>query len=312
MKNKLLLFSLLSAGIFGLFSCEQKVTYQLPQYDPKPAVFCLLQPDSVVKLYLTESRSYFNYGDTLNKMRFIFDAVLTVKDETGVTETLHLEKGLENDNNFNRNPWDTTKRPDNKVETWLWVGSNKTKANTKYSLEIKWGGKSYTAETRVPDVPVILNTIIRKTEGRGFGGGGQNDSIKTAFFVVQDVAAEKNFYGRLEIDSNSNQSGGSSGYFDNIYRYSFTEDGAENGRKMEVYASEDQKRGGFPTDSTVVFVSLMNANKEAGDYLTSLQHQQNTQGDPFSEPVLIKSNIKGGLGVFGGMSYSKKYRIVFK
>ena len=43
---------------------------------------------------------------------------------------------------------------------------------------------------------------------------------------------------------------------------------------------------------------------EAGKYFISLQEQQSTGTDPFSEPVFLKTNIKNGLGIFAGYAVS--------
>lgn len=50
---------------------------------------------------------------------------------------------------------------------------------------------------------------------------------------------------------------------------------------------------------------LINASKEYYDFYYSLQHYQ--EGNPFAEPTLVYSNIKGGHGVVAGFT-SYKYR----
>jgi hypothetical protein len=39
-------------------------------------------------------------------------------------------------------------------------------------------------------------------------------------------------------------------------------------------------------------------------YLVSIEKMSDTKDNPFSEPVLIHSNINNGLGIFGGLSKS--------
>jgi len=40
--------------------------------------------------------------------------------------------------------------------------------------------------------------------------------------------------------------------------------------------------------------------------LNSVNGQWQSDGNPFIEPTLIKSNIDGGIGIFGAMTYSDK------
>jgi hypothetical protein len=64
----------------------------------------------------------------------------------------------------------------------------------------------------------------------------------------------------------------------------------------------------FP-DTAIAEVHVEHLTKEAGKYLRSLNEQAASGNSPFSEPVIIKSNVNNGLGVFGSYSLSKSYQI---
>nr|MDA3823724.1 DUF4249 family protein [Bacteroidales bacterium] len=50
------------------------------------------------------------------------------------------------------------------------------------------------------------------------------------------------------------------------------------------------------------FVELISMNKAGYLYRKSVREFINSSGDPFSEPVLIYSNIENGFGIFAGYS----------
>jgi len=56
------------------------------------------------------------------------------------------------------------------------------------------------------------------------------------------------------------------------------------------------------------YVELISMNKAGYLYRKSVKEYQNSSGDPFSEPVLIYSNIENGYGIFAG--YSTNYNRV--
>lgn len=51
---------------------------------------------------------------------------------------------------------------------------------------------------------------------------------------------------------------------------------------------------------------LYSYSEEYYKYLTTVRLQQNTQGDPFAQPVQVYTNIKNGLGIFAGYSQSMR------
>jgi len=47
-------------------------------------------------------------------------------------------------------------------------------------------------------------------------------------------------------------------------------------------------------------IELLSLNKAGYLYRRSVEDYRNSKGDPFSEPVLIYSNIENGFGIFAG------------
>ncbi len=54
-----------------------------------------------------------------------------------------------------------------------------------------------------------------------------------------------------------------------------------------------------------VYLSFGSMSKELFEYQVSRTLQNNSTGNPFSQPVQVSNNIENGFGVFGGVSYTK-------
>ena len=58
------------------------------------------------------------------------------------------------------------------------------------------------------------------------------------------------------------------------------------------------------------FVTLYKLNKDYYDFLQSIDAARSSNGNPFSQPSLIKSNVVGGIGIFTGLSFDFKNRVI--
>lgn len=61
--------------------------------------------------------------------------------------------------------------------------------------------------------------------------------------------------------------------------------------------------------SLVAFLELLNVDEHYYQYHETLQRQSSVEGNPFAEPVLVQTNIVGGLGCFG--AYSRSVRWIY-
>lgn len=66
--------------------------------------------------------------------------------------------------------------------------------------------------------------------------------------------------------------------------------------------------GNVPITKRPVSVNgmLLHVDKNYYDYHRTLQQQNDIDGNPFAEPVLISTNIEGGLGCFGAYNRTTK------
>ncbi len=80
----------------------------------------------------------------------------------------------------------------------------------------------------------------------------------------------------------------------------YTYEGEEVHITLEVFAIETT----FVTDPKFIFI-LNNLSDDYYAYAASSSLQQGSNGDPFSEPVVVFSNIEGGFGIFAGYTSSQ-------
>src|SRR5688572_3512048 len=125
MLQKILLFLGIASGLF-LTSCQEDITLEVPPYENKLAVFCILQADSIPRLFLNRSKSYFNYIDRSQELFYIDNARVIIKDVTsGITDTLVADSGYVQD------PYSSST-----FYMHYYTGKNKAQVGHKYTLDI--------------------------------------------------------------------------------------------------------------------------------------------------------------------------------
>jgi hypothetical protein len=80
-------------------------------------------------------------------------------------------------------------------------------------------------------------------------------------------------------------------------------DYANNGQEIRIVVDVFAIETLFATEPKFKFV-LSNLSDEYYSYLASSLLQEGSNGDPFSEPVVVYSNIQGGFGIFAGFTKS--------
>lgn len=276
---------LLLALPFILSSCEEDITLDLPKYDSKLAVYCLLQTDSTPVLYLNQSKSYFDYSDTVDALKFVKDALVIISDENNTKDTLKLNKRQES-------------AGQSMVDIYFYEGKNKIEAGKKYFLYINQGGRQVTAETKVPQMPELVKIELKENE---------HDATRFELIVwVKDIGGEKNYYNVSSLTDFS--SSDPQKQQANLYSSELDYDSDEgyDGNDLPV-----RVEGNYylvnPDDTISVEGRVVRASKETGEYFFTLNLQQDADG-PFSEPVVLQHNINGGLGIFGAISKPVRFR----
>jgi hypothetical protein len=265
--------------ILCISSCIEDITVDLPQYQPKLAVFCVLQPDSLPVLFLNESTSKFDYGDTSTspstRMKYINNALVVISNDFNERDTLRLKEVID---------------PFRNEKKYYYEGRLKIEEGRKYYLFVSHEGRQASAETTVPLRPVPGNMELNKFEdSRDF----------TITMYVKDIAGEDNYY-HIIADSYTDTFG-----TPNVYVYTdefnYQSDKGFDGKDVPLIISGSYSDFNNQ-DTATVYGTVARATKATGLYLYTVGMQSNMDDNPFSEPVIIQHNITGGLGLFGAKS----------
>ncbi len=259
-----------------IFSCEKEATIKIPKVDPKLVVSSFISPGDTI-IYVTVKKSKPIFEDSnVNTADPITNASVVLSDGTA-------SAALSFDSFVGKYKIAATAFP---------LIAGKT-----YYLSVSTpDGKSVSAETTIPaNAPADLDLALTP--------GTTNALEGTVAVNWTDRINEKNYY-RLSIVSLQYNTGSA----DTIQSWSNYD--------SKVFTDNNHDGHQMSSEETGVPINISNGYKafEARliccnvDYY--LYHNSvfngNNGGNPFAEPTLIYSNIKGGLGVFSAYLKVKK------
>lgn len=276
-------------------SCIKTLDDELPQTEPKLVINGIVNPDSVLQVNISKTVHIFA-NESSSSAPFIQGA--TVRAFRDGQFLFNLE---ENENGYYSKP-----------------GFYPSQAHS-YKIEVeKAGYKTVFAETDIP-VPVeiikIDTTVIKDVE---YGYVSTTIRCKLKY---NDPSGIENYY-RLDcyvsyIDENGNEQigkqyiyidEGSEYLFDKYWDYLLWNDilisGSEASIDFNIYADY---YGGENLNDTISLTYTLLLTSLSEDYYKydktrGLYYENGGTSDPFSEPVLIYTNVTNGFGIFGGSS----------
>lgn len=265
------------AGIVLLFmACEKEVTnIKLPQDTSKLVVNAFISPQDTV-LRANVSKTLPAIGKVKLSSNNLTDAIVTISnEEKSVTLMYH-----EADRYYSANSKDFPILP------------GKT-----YFLKVSH--PSFPQVGATCTVPVTQNNTLEVAID---SANSRYDGYKEYFMLMkwQDTPSEMNYY-RVFAETLAYQDSAYQYYqplyFDANDLYSDIRlDGANfSSPKAPIWMNLISP--GVQTKNTL-FAHLLNTDEPYFRYHQSLRNYSNTDGNPFAEPVLIYSNVTGGLGVF--------------
>ncbi len=291
------LFLLLAA--FLPAACEKDITVDLPEVDKKVVVDGSIFVGEYASVSLTYSFPFFtdfsdlDFTDPAQIDKFIVtDAVVTLSDGS-MTETLGLS-------------FDNTKFPPLLYKGDSIVGQ----PGKSYQLTISTQGKTYTANTYIPQNIVALDSIKWFKDAN-------SDSLGSCRLYFQDPPAPGNIY-RLFAKRQ--------GYanYAIIPGNSVIDDQAYNGTYIEFpFVRPEEQSSIFTANSggqddptrykwvlgDSVYVRFASIDAISYDYIRTLEQAAGISGNPFSNPVTVKGNVTGGaLGGFVGYAQMDIWR----
>lgn len=292
-------------------ACTKELPFPDADDNPLLVVNSLFNPDTIFQLHLSESCHIQKIDCTLKNIE---DAQVNLKDANGtlLTSLIYEGNGIYSPSNFSI---------DN---------------NTTYQLEINHstlGQKPLTAQSKVPkdftcnfidkEETVVNGAVVWAFEVEIVDNPDEeNYYILEGYFDILDgehdegALNEVNGYiephfGHFSNDINAENNSLTSGFDYITYplRNVYLPDKNFNGQTYRTQFGVkdwDLLFGGFEEVNAHVFVKSV--SKEMYEYLKSLELNALSQGNIFSEPVQVYSNLNNDIGIFAG--YTQKTFII--
>lgn len=267
-----------------MLACEREVTVDIPRPDEKIVVEGYIEQGEYAYVFLTKNAPYFEMVDSASVMEMIVTDAEVIVSDGDLTDTLQLII----------DPY--------QFPYLKYTGNTITgEVGKKYSLLINYKNRSYTAQTSIPE-PVQLDSLKFKIEE-------EYDSLGFLWFYFIDPDTIGNNYRlftkRLGKDSIYVHPFPSV-YEDKLFNAQPVEYVIYSGRNPNIDQSqyeeeydEENPWWAFKVGDKVAF-KFCSIDAVHFDFWYTIELQVH-DGNPFSSPTTIKTNIEGGaLGIWGG------------
>jgi len=300
MKN-INIFWLLSLSTL-LFSCEKNIDIKLPNSEQKIVVEGSIEQNQPPFVILTKTIGYFDPTDlaTLQNL-FVHNANVTVNDGTNTVQLTEIC---------------TSQLPDSLLPSiaeligvsltnlqsfgfCLYTTLDTTifgKVGKSYNLTINTGGKLLTSSTTIP--PLVFMDKYWYKDQPGFTNFGY------LWFTLSDPPATGNAYRvftqRKGKDSRFIPVFGS--VFDDTFINGLTFDGFFfRGQEPNSQAPDDlASTSEYYQQGDTIIIKFCSIDRPHFLFWNSFETAAHSNGNPFAAPSTIKTNINGGLGIWGG------------
>ena len=301
----------LNSGCFGLFllfwlpflwSCETDTSLDLPEGDAKIVVEGHIEQDRPPIVVLTRSVPVFSgFRPEDIEAAFVHDAQVFVSD--GTREVALQEVNSDNlppvllnligeQYGFTKDPA-TGKLP---FRFYFYTASQMLgKTGTNYYLRIQADGQTLTASTSIPHL-IPIDSLWTKPHA-----DLKNDSLVMLWYRYRDPDTLGNS-ARYFTKRNREP------YYPGYYSSVFTDEFVNGVEKIDFPLARGESKGNKPDFETygyfrkgdTVTVKWCSIDYGHFQFWLSLENDFNSRGNPFGAPISIQSNVKGGLGIWGG------------
>lgn len=275
----------------GFTACEKAISFTPRNADPVVVVEGTIENGRPPLVILSRSLHYFNElsPDSL-AASFIRDAEVYVSN--GVKTHRLKEYAFPANNGYTVYYYS--------VDSANLATAFEGAFNTSYSLLVKTGGREYTAVTTIPALTKTIDSLW------WLPAPNNPDSTKVIIMCRTTDPPGLGNYIRYFTQSNAAPfyPGLNSVYDDQIVDGKTYDIQVEHG--VDRNQSIDLEEYAFFYRGDIVTVKLCNIDKATFDFWRTMEYNYSSIGNPFSSPVKVLSNIKGGgLGYFGG--YAVQY-----
>lgn len=276
-----------------LSACERDIEFSLNETEPKLVVEATIENGQAPLVILSKSLPFF---DTLRPSQlatsFITDATVSVT-HNGVVYPLKGYRSVAAGQSLGYYYTVDSMQPALFLRGAL---------QQRYTLTIQWQGRTYTAQTTIPELTRRIDSIFWRP------APPDNPPGKAALYVRATDRPGFGDYIRYYTKQNN-------GLFlpglNSVY-----DDQVIDGTSYEVQVERGIIRDGQPEEGYNFFdrgdtitLKLCNIDKATYDFWRTVEFNYASIGNPFSSPTKVLSNVSGNaLGYFGG--YAAQYRTV--
>lgn len=260
------------------YSCTTDITVDLPAPKEQFVVEGYIEQDAAPYILLTRNAPFFGDIDLNDVDQYlVHDAVVTVSDGI-VTDTLKEVC------------FDVTSG-DRTITVCFYVAQNlKGELNKRYELRVEAEGKVLTASTVIPDLLVLDSLYYEPHENP------EADSLVQLVAQYKDPDTIGN-YVRFYTQRNSEQMYPAFAFDDRFFNGEILTFPLQ--RAEDPDADYDADTYGYFWKGDTAIVKWTAISKATYDFWNTLDYETNS-GGPFGAATVIKSNVTGGLGIWGG------------
>lgn len=189
------------------------------------------------------------------------------------------------------------KNDDDRVPPFVYFGSEIIgKAGKVYTLKVEYLNRVLEATTSIPKtVPIISATYEKKNV---------SDATGYAFIKFDDPVNEKNYY-QIATKIDKKEPIFVPAFYGNLDDEKFETHSVSMQINRGILLFPKTKFTPYFTDGDLIFVKLRTMNKEAFDFWNSWQNEiVNSKNPIYPSNTSLKSNIKGGVGIWAGYGQS--------
>ncbi|WP_231862273.1 DUF4249 domain-containing protein [Rufibacter sp. DG15C] len=252
---------------------EQEIEVKLPVLPTELVVECYLEEGKPIRLALSESAGYFEGAQPV----IINNAKVTITKNGSQVIPLAFKVVVDNKNE--------------KITNYQSSHVIQSQPGDVYTLTITDpAGRRVTGSTTVLP-PAPLDSV-------GYKFNDKPEESQEAYLYIrwQDDATRENFYRLL---THKNDSTGVDSEMD-----AEINDRLRNGQKIIYTTTYRFDRG------DTLNIKLFHLDRAYYDFISSVEDARRSNGNPFAQPVTIKSTVAGGFGVFTHLNYNTRELII--
>jgi hypothetical protein len=305
-------FTLIASAVALLSGCSKEITVELPETDPKIVVEGSIETGQPPIVFLTRTQSFFAPTSVSSiASTFISDAVVTVEDGTSTFILTRICSELIPDSLIDDAAAATGIDADllraANICAWTFLNNELLgEEGRTYRLRVQADGQELRSVTTIPNGVPLDSSWFRLANQRP-----NDDSLGFIWGRLSDPDSIGNAYRWHARRINRGADGEPKdsrfiapffSVFEDRYINGLTFDFAYNRGQVPYSSAVDDlnEEGGFFKRGDTVVVKFSSIGLKEFNFFDSFYSNASSQGDVFSNPANIVSNIDGGLGAWVG------------